>query len=177
MFRGSLVKNNRVRLSDLIVHLSPKQNIFSLSSIAITTKYLFCRQGYISQRKIFDRLFFEAVFRKLGINAGPAPIFEIISVGGKGFFAPYKLILEASRVSYAIIADLDCVCDIGTPELKALFSVDAKKIKEDVVDNVGSLDGNALVARELCAEVGDGVKEVGTRSVLVGVFNASTFSH
>jgi putative ATP-dependent endonuclease of the OLD family len=96
---------------------------------------------------ISDRLFFDAVLKRLGVNAGPSPVFEIVSVGGKGFFKPYKILLEASQVRYAIIADLDYVCDVGTQELKNLFAVDAKSIKEDVIDNQVSMDGQALVAR------------------------------
>jgi len=50
-------------------------------------------------------------------------------------------------VDYAIIADLDYVEQVGTPEIKALFAIDGKEIKKDVIESVSSLDGVALVAR------------------------------
>jgi putative ATP-dependent endonuclease of OLD family len=96
---------------------------------------------------ISDRLFFDAVFKKLEINVGPAPVFEIVDVGGKGFFKPYLLLLEACHVPYAIIADRDYVSDIGPPKLKELFVVDGKKILDDVIRNPASRDGESLVLR------------------------------
>ncbi len=96
---------------------------------------------------ISDRLFFEAVFKKLNVDANTLPSYEIVSVGGKGFFKAYEKILNASRVKYAIIADLDYAFDVGTPALKALFNVNPAAIKTDVIDNPASLDGAALMAR------------------------------
>jgi putative ATP-dependent endonuclease of the OLD family len=65
----------------------------------------------------------------------------------KGFFKPYQLLLEACHVSYAIIADLDYVNDIGPSELKELFIVHEKNILDDVLKNPGSRDGKSLVLR------------------------------
>jgi len=72
---------------------------------------------------------------------------EIISVGGKGLFATYAKLLNACKIEFAIIADLDYVDQIGTGDIKALFRIDESEIKNDVIENVKSLDGASLVAR------------------------------
>jgi predicted ATP-dependent endonuclease of OLD family len=42
---------------------------------------------------ISGRVFFDAVFKKLGVTTRTTRTCEIISVGGKGFFTPYEAIL------------------------------------------------------------------------------------
>ena len=96
---------------------------------------------------ISDKLFFDAVFKRLGVTASPTPVFEIISVGGKGYFKSYESILNACRVPYVIIADRDYARDVGTSEIKNLFALDGKNIKKDVIENIASMDGDALAAR------------------------------
>ncbi len=96
---------------------------------------------------ISDRLVFNAVFKQLDVITGTSPIFDIVSVGGKGFFGPYTTLLRACDVPHAIIADLDYVWEIGSNELKELFVVDDKAIKNDVIENDSSVDGATLVAR------------------------------
>lgn len=93
---------------------------------------------------ITDRMFFESVIDRLRTH-GDGSVYEIVSVGGKGMFATYQSILEASKVPYVTIADLDYIEQVGTEELKGLFALNAKEIKDDVIDNTKSLDGNALV--------------------------------
>ena len=72
---------------------------------------------------------------------------EVIEVGGKGFFTAYENLLKACQVPYAIVADLDYVNEIGTPEIKSLFTVNQRSIAIDVINNPTSRDGNSLVAR------------------------------
>jgi hypothetical protein len=42
---------------------------------------------------------------------------------------------------------LDYVSDVGTGELKSLFTVKSRDVKEKVVDDPASIDGQSLVAR------------------------------
>ena len=46
---------------------------------------------------------------------------------------------------YSIISDLDYIEQVGSHEIKALFQIDTKEIKTDVIENIKSLDGDALV--------------------------------
>jgi hypothetical protein len=55
--------------------------------------------------------------------------------------------MEACRIPFAVIADLDYVNQIGTAELKGFFSDNAGSIKKDVIDNPARMDGQALVVR------------------------------
>ncbi|GLR26047.1 hypothetical protein GCM10007875_11350 [Limnobacter litoralis] len=68
-------------------------------------------------------------------------------MGGKGFFAPYEAILKACEVPYAVIADRDYLNQLGTAEIKALFTLNEQEIKTDVVDNPKSTDGDSLANR------------------------------
>ncbi|MCL4065657.1 AAA family ATPase [Pseudomonas sp. GX19020] len=93
-----------------------------------------------------DRIFFEKVLDTRGREAS-SEILEVISVGGKGLFAPYQKLLAACQVGNALVADLDYIEQVGSQALKGLFKLNAGEIKQDVIDNIKSLDGQALVAR------------------------------
>lgn len=95
---------------------------------------------------ISDRIFFEKVLDTMGRKEN-SEVLEVISVGGKGLFAPYQKLLAACQVGNAIVADLDYIEQVGSVALKALFKLNAAEIKRDVIDNIKSLDGQALVAR------------------------------
>ncbi len=94
-----------------------------------------------------DRVFFEAVLDVRGRERAGNAILEVVSVGGKGFFAAYQKLLRACQVKCFVIADLDYVEQIGDARVKALFQLDNREIKKDVVDNIKSVDGATLVAR------------------------------
>ena len=88
---------------------------------------------------------------------------EIIDVGGKMQFSQYELVLQASAVPYAIIADLDYVEQVGSPDVKKLLVTSPKALKEKVVDDKTSIDGGTLVnAIDFALESGswDQAKEV-----------------
>jgi putative ATP-dependent endonuclease of the OLD family len=70
---------------------------------------------------ISDRIVFSELLRDSHKNTGK--VVEIISVGGKGFFAPYEKLLEACNIEYSLVADLDYI---------------------EQIDNVKSMDGDAL---------------------------------
>ncbi len=65
----------------------------------------------------------------------------------EGLFTAYGKLLDACQVRYSIIADRDYIEEAGTDDIKSLFKLDEDEIKKDVIANVGSNDGNALVAR------------------------------
>ena len=92
-----------------------------------------------------DRIFFEAVLDHHGRSSSSTSIIEVISVGGKGFFRAYEKVLIACKIKYSIIADLDYVEEIGTPDIKALFKTNTQEIKKDIVENPKSIDGDTIV--------------------------------
>lgn len=106
---------------------------------------LFFADEVVLVEGLSDRVFFEAVLDHHGRSSSARSILEVISVGGKGFFEAYAKVLNACEIQYSIIADLDYVEQVGSHEIKALFQVDAREIKTDVVENVKSFDGDALV--------------------------------
>lgn len=106
---------------------------------------LFFADEVVLVEGLSDRIFFEAVLDRCGRSTSSGSILEVISVGGKGFFDSYAKVLQACEIPYSIIADLDYVEQVGTPKIKALFQLDAWEIKTDVIENVKSFDGDALV--------------------------------
>jgi putative ATP-dependent endonuclease of the OLD family len=124
--------------------LPEDKHLFSIVN-SLNNERMFFADKVVLVEGISDRLFFDAVFRKLGLGEGSTQIYEVISVGGKGFFEPYEKVLKACRVPYAVIADLDYVNQLGTPEIKSLFSINEKNINADVINNPKSQDGRALI--------------------------------
>jgi predicted ATP-dependent endonuclease of OLD family len=94
---------------------------------------------------ISDRIFFEAVLDRFGRGSAHKSTVEVISVGGKGLFKSYTKLLSACKVRHSIIADRDYIEEIGTDEIKSLFTLDESEIKKDVIENIKSTDGKALV--------------------------------
>lgn len=96
---------------------------------------------------ISDRIFFEALLRHFKVGDGSGKVYEVVSVGGKTLFSQYEKLLAACHVPYVLIADLDYVQEVGTPELKNLFTVSGQSLKQKVVDDSTSIDGASLLAR------------------------------
>lgn len=106
---------------------------------------LFFADKVVLVEGLSDRIFFEAVLDHHGRSLSSKSILEVISVGGKGLFGAYVKVLRACEIEYSIIADLDYVEQVGSPTIKGLFKTDAQEIKIDVIENVKSYDGDALV--------------------------------
>ena len=106
---------------------------------------LFFADEVVLVEGLSDRMFFEAVLDRHGRSSSSKSIIEVISVGGKGFFEAYAKVLRACEIQYSIISDLDYVEQVGSQEIKALFKINTREIKIDVIENVKSLDGDALV--------------------------------
>lgn len=137
--RSAIVRLNNADLPE------PK-HLFSIVN-SQNNERMFFADKVVLVEGISDRIFFEAVFKHLNATSGTTRTCEIISVGGKGFFEPYEAILKACEVPYAVIADRDYLNQIGTPEIKGLFSLSEKEIIKKVVDDPTSKDGESLVSR------------------------------
>lgn len=92
---------------------------------------------------ISDRIVFSELLKDSHKDTGK--VIEVVSVGGKGFFAPYERLLDACKIDYCLIADLDYIEQVGSTKLKGLFKPNTSSIKSDVIDNVKSMDGDTLV--------------------------------
>ena len=106
---------------------------------------LFFADEVVLVEGLSDRICFEAVLDRFGRSSSSRSILEVISVGGKGFFEAYAKVLRACEIQYSIISDLDYIEEVGSPEIQALFKIDTREIKTDVIENVKSFDGDALV--------------------------------
>ena len=95
---------------------------------------LFFADKVVLVEGISDRIFFEAILNIHARESVRTKTIEIISVGGKGLFATYAKLLNACKIEFAIIADLDYVDQIGTGDIKALFRIDESEIGRRQLD-------------------------------------------
>jgi len=98
---------------------------------------------------ISDRIFFEKLIQLLGQDrlAKLNTTLEVVSVGGKGLFSQYQKLLDACKVRWLVIADLDYVEQVGTTEIKGLFTVNKIEIAKRIIADPGSTDGASLIDR------------------------------
>ena len=68
---------------------------------------LFFSDRVILVEGVSDRIFFEAVVEKIANGDTTGTTLEIIDVGGKGLFKSYAKLLDACKIPFFIIADLD----------------------------------------------------------------------
>jgi len=106
---------------------------------------LFFADKVVLVEGISDRIFFEVLFTKLEVGKNTGTIYEIINVGGKGMFEPYRKLLNACKIPFSIIADLDYVNQIGEKNIKDLFQINSKDISEKVIENTTSIDAQSLL--------------------------------
>lgn len=139
-------KSNIVRLN--ASGLPNAKHLFNVVN-SQNNEQIFFTERVVLVEGLSDRIFFEKVLDIVAARAGIMrdSSLEIVSVGGKGLFPAYQKLLESCHVGSAIIADLDYVEQLGDASIKALFKLNATEIKDDVINNVKSLDGAALVAR------------------------------
>ncbi|AXK72880.1 chromosome segregation protein SMC [Lysobacter sp. TY2-98] len=106
---------------------------------------LFFADSVVLCEGISDRIVLESILDRFGRSATAGKIIEVISAGGKGSFRFYKMILDASKIPYSIVADRDYVEQIGDEKVKSLFLLNTDEIKRNVVEDVSSRDGARLV--------------------------------
>lgn len=106
---------------------------------------LFFADAVVLVEGISDRLIFQRMLEVRSVGRAAKPIIEVVEVGGKGFFAAYRKLLDACQIPFSMIADRDYIEQIGSEKLKNLFKLNSKEIKEDVFENIKSIDASTLV--------------------------------
>lgn len=94
---------------------------------------------------ITDRLIFQKILNEQIEIIGATRIIEIIEIKGKSNADVFKQFLASLQIPAFFISDLDYVNEVGTEEIKLLFETNSKKIKNDVIKNPKSKDGDVLV--------------------------------
>jgi putative ATP-dependent endonuclease of OLD family len=146
-----------------IVSLDPNQLPTAKHLFAIATSHnnerMFFAEKVLLVEGVGDRALFQAVLlheRVTGVQSGAI---EIVSVGGKSNFDKYAQVLDAAKVRFCLVADLDYINERGGADIKALFTVNTRAIGKDIVDNPTSMDGDQLLAAlEEAASTGDTAK-------------------
>lgn len=137
--------SNIVRLST--ADMPGSKHLFNIVN-SESNERIFFTDRVVLVEGLHDKIFFERIIelvaKKYGIGT---PFLEVIGIGGKGLFSAYEKLLDACKISWWAVADLDYIEQIGNQSIKALFVVDDEDIKRDVIDNIKSLDAASLVAR------------------------------
>lgn len=133
-----------------IVRLNPpslpnEKHLFSIVN-GQNNERIFFADKVIFVEGISDRLVFEQLYQQLYGTNSPSRIIEFVEVGGKTLFQSYQKICESCQIPFSIIADRDYLNEIGEQNVRSLFRVDTKKIKENLI-SASSLDGTELFAQ------------------------------
>jgi ABC-type lipoprotein export system ATPase subunit len=138
-------RSNIVRLS--AAGLPNAKHLFNIVN-SENNERMFFTDKVVLVEGLHDRIVFERVLdivaKKRSVSA---PSVEVVSIGGKGLFAAYQQLLDTCKVGWSAVADRDYIEQIGDGAIKALFAIDTGEVKKDVIDNVKSVDGAALVQR------------------------------
>lgn len=94
---------------------------------------------------ITDRLIFQKILNEQIETLSSTRIIELIEIKGKSNAVIFKQFLDSLQIPAFFISDLDYVNEVGTEEIKLLFETNTKKIKNDVIKNPKSKDGDVLV--------------------------------
>ena len=135
--KSCLVRLNSTALPD-------NRHLFNIVN-SQNNERIFFADKVILVEGLSDRILFEQVLDLHGRSEAGRASVEVVAVGGKGLFDAYKAVLGACKIDWALIADQDYLEQIGSEEIKKLFVINSREIKQDVIDNMKSLDGDALV--------------------------------
>lgn len=136
-------KSRVVRLNSAA--LPDNRHLFNIVN-SQNNERLFFADKVVLVEGLSDRILFERVLDLHGRAEAGRPTVEVVPVGGKGLFESYKSVLASCNIEHTLIADQDYLEQIGSNAIKELFATNAQEIKQDVIDNVKSLDGDALVS-------------------------------
>lgn len=141
-------EKQRSRVLRLAGDLPQSNHLLSIINAQNNERIFFCDAVFLVEG-ISDRLFYSKVFETINTIEGhkiTGKVMEVIDVGGKGFFAPYCQVLAACGIPHAIAADRDYLQEVGSGDVKALFSVNNRDIKKRVFEDIRSLDADTFVS-------------------------------
>jgi len=92
-----------------------------------------------------DRLVFQKIVSLLMEKHQILSVVEVVEINGKGNIKKFRQYLQKLRIPYYFIADLDYIHQVGTTELKLLFTTDLGAVDNNAIKNPKSTDGDKLI--------------------------------
>ncbi|MCW3111288.1 MAG: hypothetical protein JWQ09_5794 [Segetibacter sp.] len=92
-----------------------------------------------------DRLVFQKIASILMERHQILSVVEVVEINGKGNIKKFRQYLQKLHIPYYFIADLDYINQVGTTELKALFTTDFGAVDNNAIKNPKSTDGDKLI--------------------------------
>ena len=123
------------------VELPGRSKLFRMVNLQNNAKLFFAKNVLLVEGPS-DELVVRRLMRQLAISPDEL---EVVSVGGKSMFASYQSLLTALNVPHAIMADRDYLNEIGDDGIKAMFKVDGKAVRDKVLSDPMSRDGDRIV--------------------------------
>ena len=136
------IRNRESAVQELnSINLPARSKLFRMVNLQNNAKLFFAKNLLLVEGPS-DELVVRRLMWRLQISPDEL---EVVFVGGKGMFASYILLLEALGVSHAIMADRDYLIEAGAEQVKGLFAIDAKAVRDKVLLDPLSKDGNHMV--------------------------------
>jgi predicted ATP-dependent endonuclease of OLD family len=108
---------------------------------------LFFADKVVLVEGITDRLVLTSLLEAAALQFRNSAAIEVIEVGGKGSFAEYQSILQGLLTPSFVVADLDYLCEVGSPATRSLFVADPTKQYEVLTKDKKSFDRTTLIER------------------------------
>lgn len=123
--------------------LPNKKHLFNIVN-SQNNERIFFADWVILVEGLSDRIFLEAVFRRLQVETALKSVVEIVDIGGKGFIDSYRALLTACQIPHFTLADRDYIEQIGDATIKSLFVTNHDEIKSDVFESIKSKDAKSF---------------------------------
>jgi predicted ATPase len=136
--RGS----RRVALRD--VTLPGKKNLARIVN-SQNNERIFFADKVVLVEGITDRLVLESLLEAGAGRFAKSEAIEVVEVGGKVNFADYRDLLTALETPCVVVADLDYLSVVGSPDVRALFQPNWQKAWDVLTKDKKSTDASAMI--------------------------------
>lgn len=136
--RGS----RRVALRD--VTLPDKKNLVRIVN-SQNNERIFFADKVVLVEGITDRLVLESLLEAGAGRFTKSEAIEVVEVGGKVNFSDYRDLLTALETPCVVVADLDYLSLVGSPDVRALFQPNWQKAWEVLTRDKKSTDASAMI--------------------------------
>ncbi len=142
VFRNPNTGSSRVALKD--VELPHKKSLVRMIN-SQNNERLFFADKVVLVEGISDRLVLTSLLDSSAARFRTNAAIEVIEVGGKGNFADYRTLLKGLKTPSITVADCDYLNEVGSAPIKSLFTTDAGKQSQILLEDRKSLDRASVI--------------------------------
>lgn len=139
---GGLGGSRKISMGD--VDLPEKKNLTRMIN-SQNNERLFFADKVVLVEGITDRLIISSLLDFIAAQISNNEAIEVIEVGGKHNFGQYRAILNALDTPCFTIADRDYLLQIGSPDIKRLFTHNDRGLIKSIAKDKKSKDSKTLI--------------------------------